>query len=147
MVAIPTFIWLPREFDEIRGIATLAKDEAVQARLFSEESRNASTSAGEKIDDLVIAIARMDAKPVDELILAADGITFSGKMNIFGKLLPPDVFGVVMSSGRVSDFMYSDFGGDTWIFIKKSSYLEFDLEQQKMIEDALARSDVNFVVE
>lgn len=163
LVAIPTFIWLPREFDEIKMLATSASAEASLSRAASLESRDASTAALERIDSLVVSIARMDAEPIfgtpmtswDELIAGSDGnvlgadqLAADGKnINLFSILFPPDVFEIIKASGTISNFKYSNFGGDDWVFVDQSSYSKFTLEQQKMIEDSLTRAKASFHVD
>ena len=63
LVAIPTFVWLPREFDDLKTKVDAALVEAIVAKVAAEESRTASASTLEAIDDLVVSIAKMDSEP------------------------------------------------------------------------------------
>ena len=112
LVAIPTFIWLPREFDEIKELAMAASSAANESRIASQESKNASIEALERIEGLIISIARMDAEPISSFFAGgALQLSSSQGQSIFlGGLIPKDVNALISGPEKMSDFLYSDFG-------------------------------------
>lgn len=149
LVAIPTFVWLPREFDKIYVEASGAQDASKAAQAASEEAKIASDSTLAQIDGLVVSIARMDAKPVVDFSIKSDSGAFQmslggGNAEIFNVLFPPDVAEIIKNSGKTSDFKYSNFGGGNWVFVDEASFNEFTLEEQKLIETSLERKSARF---
>jgi hypothetical protein len=152
LVAIPTFVWLPREFEDLYAQSTAARNESNLARIASEEARAASVSTLDKIDNLIIAIARMDAKPMLDFLIEGENGTFQLSLggeidNKFSALLPPDVFDLIAASGEMDSFKYSNFAGDDWVFIDAAAFNQFSLDEQRAIEESLERTKARFVVE
>lgn len=153
LVAIPTYVWLPREFDDIRDQTELAVSEAAQAREASIQSRDIGAEVSDKIDTLIIAIASMDAEPVSStsIALSANGLTFRGGSGAvssqFAQLLPQDILVEIVDDGKISKFRYSSFNGQDWVFIDRASFSEFSFERQQAIETSFQRSNVSFVID
>ena len=153
LVAIPTYVWLPREFDEIRQVSELAAGEATLAKSASLESRDKSTEVLSKIDGLVVAIASMDAEPVNSnaIVMTSNGLVVRGGNSgidiQFTQLLPQDVLREIVEAGKLSRFRYTSFNGDEWVFIDRASFNEFTFERQRELETSFERSDVSFIVD
>jgi hypothetical protein len=70
LVAIPTFVFLPREFDALRTLSEASFEASEAAKNASIEARDSAVETVSKLDCLVIAIAQADAKPiVDERLI------------------------------------------------------------------------------
>jgi hypothetical protein len=152
LVAIPTFVWLPREFDDIKTKVDAALAEASVARVASEEAKSASLSTLQGLDGLVVSIAKMDSTPIfDPSIKGYTGdVLFAGageKILKFNELFPPDVLEMIQASGLVASFEYSNFGGKDWVFVSKAQFNQFSSEDQSKIEEALSRYSTRFIVE
>lgn len=152
LVAIPTFVWLPREFDEIKVEAVAARNEANLARIASQDAKATSSLTLERIDKLVVSIARMDAKAILGQTNIVGGVEYllnsNGEANeVLSVLFPPDVAEIIVKSGTLSNFKHSKFEGVDWIFVDKDVFNEFTLSDQKLIEDSLERINARFFKE
>jgi hypothetical protein len=152
LVAIPTYVWLPREFDDIRTKVDASLAESVLAKDAASASKVASETTLSGIEGLIVSIAKMDSKQVFNLPIEGGMplpylLTSKENTNKFNALFPPDVLEMIKASGKGADFKYSNFGGKDWVFLTRSKFNEFSSEEQKKIEDALGRYDTQFIVD
>jgi hypothetical protein len=148
LVAIPTFVFLPREFDALRTLSEASFEASEAAKNASIETRDSAVETVSKLDSLVIAIAQADAKPiVDDMFGNSNLMSSADAPNFFATHLPSDVVEVIVASGELSKFRYSDFNGQEWVFIETSSFNQFSSEYQKLIEDGFSRSSVFFITD
>lgn len=146
LLAIPTFIWLPREFDAI----STKLDMTLQV---STEARNNSQAAIEALESMKLSIAKMDSEQINELFISvASGeiVTHplaSNKLRDFTDLLPIDVLTRLISGKNVSLFSYSNFADRHWVFVDQSDFSKISAEDQRFIVDSFERSHVNFILQ
>lgn len=146
LIAIPTFIWLPREFDSISTRLDLAIDA-------SAEARDRSGQVLEKLISMEIAIARMDAQRVLPQYFA----TLESTIRVtalapdiarnFLQLLPADVLSSLHASDQIGLFLYSNFASQDWIFIERADFSSLESEVQRAIFESFERQNVIFTIE
>ncbi|TVP74434.1 MAG: hypothetical protein EA339_00300 [Rhodobacteraceae bacterium] len=146
LVAIPTYVWLPREFDRLNnGIIT-----ATEA---SVEAKENTTKLLDEISEMKFSIARMDAKPINELFLlvVGDGVTANSiapaYIANFIELLPNDLVLHLYDNNKLSDFHYSNFGQKDWVFVPRRSFSGISAQQQQQLIESFERGDVEFRLE
>ncbi|NYS25026.1 hypothetical protein HUK65_08470 [Rhodobacteraceae bacterium 2376] len=146
LVAIPTYVWLPREFDRLNDGISIAMDASVEA------AENTSKLLTE-ISEMKFSIARMDAKPINEafLLIVADGITTNAiaptYVTNFIELLPNDLVLHLYQSNKLSDFHYSSFGQKDWVFVPRRSFSGISAQEQQQVIESFERSGVEFRLE
>jgi hypothetical protein len=146
LVAIPTYVWLPREFDRLNESISLAMEASI-------ESRDNTSKLLTEISEMKFSIARMDAKPISEifLLVVADGLTTNSiaptYVTSFIELLPNDLVMHLYDSKKLSDFHYSNFGQKDWVFIPRRSFSGISAQQQQQLIDSFERSGVEFRLE
>ena len=150
ILAIPTYIWLPREFDDLRKSIDVTSHEAEQTKMFSEKSAELGDDIVDRLTSLITSIARMDAKPLDpaSLILDPTGSVILAQSDAdaerFMELLPRDVLAEIIGDGALPHFLFSTFDGNNWVFIDPKPFSEFNFAQQRAIEQSFERSNVSF---
>ena len=132
LVAIPTYVWLPREFDRLGG-------EIAKAVMASEQASDNSSRVLEEITLMKVSIARMDAKPISEAFLTVVSNSVSANLIApvhianFIELLPNDIVMHLYESRKISDFHYSSFGQKDWVFVPRRSFSSISAQQQQQI--------------
>jgi hypothetical protein len=156
VLAVPTFIWLPREFDDIK---TVLDEVSVAA---NDASKNAAAAAvnsektAQSQDALTLEIAKWQAVPIGLL----DNIPASMKEGFlvgnrsqsymsgeaFLSYFPADVKQNVQDAALLSAFSYADFVGSEWIFVAEPKFNELTAEDQRIIQERLFSSGIRFTV-
>ncbi|MDZ7907138.1 MAG: hypothetical protein U5N10_02190 [Gemmobacter sp.] len=141
LVAVPTFVWLPREFDRLSSLMNEAKAAAVMAS-------TTSTDAKDQLDRLVQSTARAAAQPLVSFVSYAPGPIENKKIvSAFKKIVSADVASAVISSDAAAGVYISGFDGREWVFVENDSFNKLSAELQKNLEASLTRNDVVFVLE
>lgn len=165
LLAIPTYLWLPREFDALEE--RLDKQEArmgqiltavTEARDASLTTTDAATRTVESQEALVRELARARAVPIG----AYDHIAWSRKLNamtsvvehssppskeVFLSFFPADVSKSITDRDLTSRFLYSDFVSAEWIFIEQTDFNELTSKEQDIVRAALVENGYLFVDE
>lgn len=146
ILAVPTFVWLPREFDSVN--TRLASVESLQ-----QAALDSTLAVLDKLNAMEIAIARMDAEPVlNTYFLSMNGrIQLSPvappQFRAFTEALPADTLRALIASDNTEIFLYSNFASQNWVFISGSDFSSLDFEVQQSIFESFGRRDVNFNIE
>ena len=136
ITAIPIAIlavWFPREIDGLRRDVTLASENAAAAAMEAEAARQASQQVLDRLDGLVVAIARNDATQ-----------PFNSGFVALQKLLPRDLVAAIEAAQVQKAFRYSNFGGEQWIFVNSKAFNCLSSDNQNSILQAFQRVDARF---
>ncbi|MCC5986296.1 MAG: hypothetical protein JJT95_01350 [Pararhodobacter sp.] len=146
LLAIPTFIWLPREFDRISTRLEIA----VEA---STEARELSNRILEKLNSMEFAIARMDAQPILPTYFASIDSTVQVTAlapeiaRAFSQILPSDVLTSLHEANQIDLFFYSNFASQNWVFVNRTDFSTLEAELQRLIYESFERHNVRFTIE
>ncbi|MEP1587848.1 MAG: hypothetical protein ABJR46_11415 [Tateyamaria sp.] len=147
LVAVPTFVFLPREFDALEIVGQQALKSSEESRIASIEARDGVSELVTKFDSLIVEIARADAKvvvPGKESLFAGG---FNEAFSAMAAAIPHDVVGLIAASEFGSAFKYSNFNGNDWIFVDSSAFNQFSSEEQKLIREGFENSDFFFLTD
>lgn len=166
LIAVPTYVWLPREFDqihqqigEVRAFSKSSSDMAAETIALSTE-----TIESQRL--LTQEIASWRAQPIGSLdifLAQAGHIVPSGPMYGWGSaggiadlpymsadtflgMLPADVGESLSERSLVGKFAYTEFAGAKWIFVGGSDYNSLTTEMQEAIEERLVTGGFHFSV-
>ncbi|WP_296641675.1 hypothetical protein [Roseinatronobacter sp.] len=143
LVAIPTFVWLPREFDAINT----KLDASV---MNSAEASQNSAAVVAALEAMRLSIARSDAEPVNPVFLTiVDGglsvhDVAPDYIEKFVRLFPESLVMSLYQGNKLVNFSYSDFGEQEWVFIERANFLALQADEQRQIIEILERSGVQF---
>lgn len=141
LVAVPTFVWLPREFDRLTTLMTEAKAAA-------EAAATTSTEAKGQLERLVQSTARASAKP----LVSFGNIASAPVPNIemiarFRRIVSADVASAVISSDAAAGVYLSGFDGRDWVFVEGESFNKLSAVLQENLKTSLTSNNVVFVLE
>jgi hypothetical protein len=148
LIAIPTFVWLPREFDEIQAGTKRAEENSLIAAESGMVAAENSLAISERLESLVVAIARANAIPALKRDIPAEisgSYAFSAGAYVepgFARLLPIDILGELVRSESIRAFYFSNFDGQDWVFVERSNYNTIPSELQQGIESSFELYDV-----
>lgn len=155
VLAVPTFIWLPREFDDIRDALKEVSVAANNASTNAETAaRNSETTVASQ-DALTLEIAKWQALPIGlyESLKTIGGEGFFGngsRSHMSGELFlsyfPADVKQNLQSTALLSEFSFADFVGQEWIFVAGPKFNELTAEDQRIIQERLIAAGIRFTV-
>lgn len=151
LLAVPTFVWLPREFDIIGDNLETVEKSQIQSEGHINELLLGNERISQELLGLVKAIAQADAEPVgptgkNELVSDQYMAVMYPKKQDFLELLPVDIGEVLIEGGSLGRFLMSDFQGKKWIFILAEDFNALTSTVQEEIINSFDRQDVNFEV-
>lgn len=148
-------IFVPREFDtlqsgidEAKAASVAAEVAAISAKDYSVSSEIAANTTLQELRKLRNSIAEANAAPVfclgelHALRFPVGNAPNSGES--LSKILPPDLFNDLCSSGVASSFLYSKFDGQDWVFVHQAEFNKLNSKLQEGLEESFARFEVNF---
>lgn len=171
LVAIPTFVWLPREFDELDAKISAAVEAAQAAEAASEATLDsieaaviASQDAGNRITRLSDAMSQHSAKPLLPARIVASSMAWSTLRNsstsedfyqayasaysiegtkLFLDSLPQDISTKLIDNDLLTSFSHSDFGDFDVFYVEPAQFGELTKAEQDIILENLERYDIN----
>lgn len=138
-VAIPfgiMAVWFPMETNrlsnEIQAATTAAKEAAENSRAAADSS----AAAQDRLDTLVVAIARSTSKK--NLVAMLEGVR---------GILPQQTYVALSEKGYWSNVSYSNFDAQNWIFVPAETHLKIDADLAHDLENAVERAQWNIIIE
>jgi hypothetical protein len=150
LVAIPTYVWLPREFDEIAGKLDSLGVQVASIEATSLQTSKAALDTVRALDNLVAAIALANARPVGgeaDSVVANDPLLVAlayPQRDQFLGLLPVDVGQTLVADGKLAAFRYSRFNDTDWVYSTSSDFNGLSSDLQTKIIEAFERQNVIF---
>lgn len=150
LVAIPTYVWLPREFDEITGKLDALAAQMTVLEATSSLTSEASMDTVRSLAELISAIALANARPIG----GERDDTFGNDPRLvalayphrdhFLSLLPVDIGQALVADGKLAAFRYSRFNNTDWVYSDTIDFNGLSSDLQSRIIQVFERQNVEF---
>lgn len=139
VVALPVGLlaaWFPSKMSDVEAAVERAATASESADKNSQAALAETQGVAARIDSLVIAIARGEAR-----------LDSPAKLMALSRLLPTDVYTSLVQSGKVAGFRHAEFDDKHWFFIDQAGYNQLSSAEQGAVEASFGRYNARLVIE
>ena len=109
---------------------------AAQSAASSASSEKVSRELFSRIEKLVVAIARGNAR-----------MNEPGKTVAFYRVLPREMYGKMIKAGKLDRFLYTNFDGTDWFFVEQANFNLLTSDEQRVMKISIEQYDARLEVE
>lgn len=148
LVAIPSFVWFPREMDSLSARVDMSIEASNEAKDASITAATASIRTEQSQNALTLEFAKISSRPVgsfDNLAIMAGDLPINLQgghitKEQFLSLFPVNVADSIEKRDLTSKFSYANVAGAEWIFISYTDLNNLDSEVIDVVRETIVNA-------